>query len=518
MTTSTAEAPAASDRTAGEDLGRRVIGAAQWRVLSSILQAGLQFGLGVVLARLLTPSDFGLAAMAAVVVALATLLLDLGLGAAVVQRNPITERHVRVAATLGVLLGSLLAVGTLLIAPLAGSLLRAENLPAVLRAQAILFVLAGVGVTSRALLQRSLRFRQLALVDLVSYGLGYAPLSLVLALNGFGVWSLVVGALLQSLLANTLAVSVARHPWRPLLAWPEARELLRFGSVGALNGAVGQLAFHGDNLVVGRLLGAPVLGLYGRAFSLMMLPLWYVGNTLFSVLFPALTELRNDRRRFARAYLLAVQFVTLVTGPVMVGMAVAAPHLIRVLYGPSWDGVVAPFQIFCAVGTFRILAMPAGAVTHALGQIDAELRRQVVYAIWVIAGAAIGSRWGIAGAAAGVATGILYKYVAMGALTLRIGGAGWSEYLGAQAPGVVVAAFVGAVAGLVRWTCERGGMSSPEVLLAITGACALAMVAGIFLLPGRLRPEELFDRLSRAATPLPVPVRLSVRWALRSHG
>jgi PST family polysaccharide transporter len=342
--------------------------------------------------------------------------------------------------------------------------------------------------------------------------------ALVLALQGFGVWSLVAGALTQSFMSNAMAVALVRHPWRPLAAGREAAQLLRFGTVGALNGAVAQTAFHGDNLVVGRLLGTSALGLYGRAFSLMMLPLGYVGSTLFSVLFPALAELRDDQQRFARAYLLSVELVTLVSGPIMAGMAVAAPYLIGVLYGDAWIGAVVPFQVFCAVGTFRVLALPAGAVTHAAARIEAELRRQVVYAVWVIAGAALGAWWGgIAGAAVGVATGILYKYVAVGTLSLRIGGADWPRYLRAQAPGVALAAFVAMIATLTRWACEVAHLDDLTTLLSIIGTSAVAMVGGVYLLPDWLRPRDLFQHLSRAAARLPVPARLSIRWALRSH-
>lgn len=519
MTISASEAPPAADRGAGKDLRSRVAGAAQWRLLSAILHAGLQFGLGVVLARLLPPADFGLAAMAAVVVAMARLLLDLGLGSAIIQRKPLTERHIRVAASLGVLLGALLALTVMLSASSVGTLLRAERLPAVLRVESALFLFAGFGVTSRALLQRELRFRQVAIVELISYGAGYALVGLALALNGFGVWSLVAGALTESLLANALAVAIVRHSWRPLAAATEAAQLLRFGSVGALNGAVAQVAFHGDNLVVGRVLGVSALGLYGRAFSLMILPLGYVGGALFSVLFPALAELRDDRTRFARAYLLSIELVTLVAGPVMAGMAVAAPYLIGVLYGPAWLGAAVPLQIFCAVGTFRVLALPAGAVTHAAGQIQAELRRQVVYAVWTIVAAAVGAQWwGITGAAAGVATAILYKYVAVGTLSLRIGGVRWRQYLGAQAPGLAVALFVGTIAAAVRWTCEVGRVSMLGTLLAIVGSCAVAMVAGTYLLPDRLRPRQLFHYLAHAAGDLPIPARLPIWWALRYHG
>jgi PST family polysaccharide transporter len=501
----------------GESLGRRAVGAAQWRVLSSVLQALLQFGVGVALARLLAPADFGLAAMGTIVVALPTLILDFGLGFAVIQRQPLTERHLRASVTLGLLLGALLAGVLLLLAPIAGILMAAPRLPAILRAESLLFLFAGFGVTGRALLQRKLAFRQLALADLAGYSVGSGLVAVGLAIEGFGVWSLVIGALIQSALANALVVAMARPRFDLLLARQEAKELLGFGSFGAMNGAVGQVAYYGDNLVVGRLLGAPQLGLYARAFGLMMLPLGYIGNNLFSLMFAALAELRADRARFRQAYRMSLSFVTLAAGPVMAGMAVAAPYLIGVLYGPVWTGAVRPFQVFCAVGLFRVITLPAGAVTHATGRIDAELRRQIVYAIWVLVGAGVGSRWGVTGAALGVATAILFKYVAMGLLSSRIAGLSWRDFLGAQTPGMTVALLVFVVASLTRWAAESAGASQSNTLLAIIAASAAAMLTGMRLLPVGFRPEQLFQRLSSAAAPLPRVLRGPIDWALRSN-
>jgi O-antigen/teichoic acid export membrane protein len=494
-----------------------VVGAAQWRLISSVLQALLQLGIGVALARLLAPADFGLAAMGSIVVALPSLLLDFGLGFAVIQRQPLTERHVRASLTLGLLLGALLAALLLLVAPLAGTLMAAPRLPAILRAESLLFLFAGFGVTARALLQRKLAFRHMTLADMAGYTVGSGLVSITLALEGFGVWSLVIGALIQSAIANIIVVVMIRQRFHLLLAREEARDLLGYGSYGAMNGAVGQLAFYGDNLVVGRLLGAPQLGLYARAFGLMMLPLSYIGNNLFGVMFAALAELRDDRKRFQQAYRMSLAFVSLAAGPVMAGMGVAAPYLIGVMYGPAWAGAVLPFQVFCAVGLFRVITMPAGAVTHATGRIDAELGRQVVYALWVLVGAGIGSRWGVTGAAIGVATAILFKYAAMAVLTSRIAGMSWVSVLGAQAPGIAIGLFVLVLAGLSRWACEQFRLPPVATLLVIIATSTVAMLTGVRLLPPGLRPQSLFNRLASAVAPLPRLVRMPIDWALSSN-
>jgi PST family polysaccharide transporter len=304
---------------------------------------------------------------------------------------------------------------------------------------------------------------------------------------------------------------------RPLLARQEAGQLLTFGTGGALNGAVSQIAYHGDNLVVGRLLGTQALGLYSRAFAVMMLPLGPVGSMLFAVLFPTLAKLRSEPRRFAQVYLTSVMLLTMAMAPVMAGMAVSAPHLVRGLYGDAWIGAVRPLQVFCFVGLFRIAASPAGAVTHAAGRVYAELWRQGVYAMWVVGGAVIGARWGITGVALGVASAILYKYVAIMSLTLRIIDAPWSRLLGAHAPGLWLAGFVGLVALVTRHTLEAAGAGSLLIVCVVAMVSAASLLVGMHFLPDRFRPPALFERLAHVAAPLPAPLREPLGWALRAR-
>ncbi len=496
-------------------MAEKATGAGQWRLFSIITQGALQFGTTVVLARLLPPEDFGLAALAAVIVGLATVLLDLSVGAAVVQVRPLTTRHVRASFTLALLFGASLTTLLFVVAPWLGTLLRNHALPQVLRAEAVLFLFSGVGVTARALLQRRLALKQLGFIELGSYTFGYAIAAIILALNQFGVWSLVAGALLQSLLANFLVIALVRHPIKPLWSGPETRQVLQFGTGGALNGTFAQLALHADNLITGRLLGTHALGIYARAYSLMLLPVGYAGNTLFSVLFPALSQLRSHRDRFANAYLMSVALITLVIAPVMAGMAVAAPHLILGLYGSRWAEATVPLQIFCAVGLFRVVLLPAGAVNLALGHVYAEMRRQVLYTIWVIAGSLIGARWGIVGVAVGVASAMLFKYFIMVSLSLRVSGSDWRQFLSAQLPGMSLAVLVGLVALGVRSGLEKAGAQHLMIFLGIAVACAVAVPFGVYLIPGTVRPRRLFWRLAKSAAPLPALVRTPLMWALR---
>ncbi len=499
-------------------LADRTMTAAQWRFSGSILQAGLRFAIGILLARLLTPDDFGLVAFALVIVGAAGLLTDLGFGPALVQRRSMTERHIRVCFTASSLLGLTTAAALFTMAPLCGSVLHNAALPPVVRLLAITFVFTGAGATAHSLLRRTLDFRRLFFIGLLSYTVGYACIGVGTALLGFGVWSLVYAAVAETFLSNALAVAVVRHPVRPLMARHEVGQLLHFGVGANLNMIANYTAGNGDKFVVGQALGAAALGLYARAFNLMKLPMEYFDGVMWAVLFPAFSEIGQDSARLGRAYLMGVQATAVVAGPMMAGMIVAAPHIIAGLYGPRWLGASAPFQLLCLVGFFRAFDNVGGALTHASGRVYREVIRQSVYALLVIGGSLAGTVYGVNGVAIGVAIAILYMYVAMAQLSLAIIGREWRAFFRAQVPGVILGVAVATVAVTVRAVLEPVGVASAFILLALVSTSLATTAITTYLLPTHLRPIVLFEMLGGRLAGVPAPVRVVIVTVLRGRG
>jgi O-antigen/teichoic acid export membrane protein len=496
-------------------LSERTVSAGQWRMAAWGIQAVLQLGVGVLLARLLPPAEFGLAGLAMVVIAFATLVSEMGLGIAVVQRRPLTDRHVRAALTASLGMGIAAAGAIYLLAPLAAPLLRAPELPPLLRAMTLVFVSGALGATARAMLQRAMDFRRLFAIDVVSYGLGYAAVAVPMALSGYGTWSLVTGSIVQSALGAAIALAFARHPMRPLLARTELRELCAFGAAATLNQVVNGIARNADNLLVGRLLGPAALGVYARAFNLMTLPLAAVGDVMWHVLLPAMSEVRDDRARLGRAYLAAVQASALAAAPLMAGLAAAAPQIAAGVYGPQWTGMAAPLQVLCAAGAFRAVYHVSGALTHASGRVMSELWRQGVYAALVVAGVILGARWGVVGVAAGVVAAIAVMYGMMARLSLRITGLRWRDFFAAQLPGAALGALVGASAWTAAALLEPRGTGPLAIFAAQTLAGIAALPVGILLLPASIRPAVLFARMEGTVRRLPLVLRVPLFHILR---
>jgi O-antigen/teichoic acid export membrane protein len=477
-----------------ETLTDRTTRAARWRFTGSAIAAVSQLAVGAVLARLLTPADFGLVALAFVVLGFARPLADLGIGGAVVQRAGLSDRHVRTAFTFSVLLGLAIAGGMAALAPLGAAAMRNPLVTAVLRVLSVGFAVGGTGAVAGALLRRRLDFRRQFYIDTGSYVLGYGGVTIVLAVLGYGVWSLVWGGLCQGLLAAGGQLACVRHSIRPLLGQRELGELLHFGVGTSASACVNYLALNGDNFVVGRSVGAASLGLYNRAYTLMNLPFTYAASVMSSVLFPAFAQVQGEPERLRRGYLMMTELTAMLAAPAMGTLAVVAPHLVVTLYGSQWTGVVVPLQIFSLAGYFRALYHLGGTVAQSVGRVYGELWRQAVYAGLVIAGALVGMPYGLAGVATGVSVAILYMFAAMAHLSLRATGTSWRLYFHAQMSGLITGAVVTLAAFIVRLLLERYHAPSPMIVLFVGGGAAVPWSGGMLWTLG----EPDFEPLRRS--------------------
>jgi O-antigen/teichoic acid export membrane protein len=487
----------ASELSQTDSLTDRTARAAHWRFAGLGIGAVSQFGLGVLLARLLTPADFGLMTLAFTVLGLAQPLGDLGIGNAVVQRAELSDRHVRTAFTFSVLLGLAITAVIWLLAPLGAVLMRDAKVTSILRGLAAAFAIGGTAVVAGALLRRQLDFKRRFFVDFGSHVLGYGGVAVTLALTGHGVWSLVWGNLIQTLLASCAALVVVRHSVRPLLGRRELNELLHFGFGSALNACVNYVARNADNVVVGRWIGAGGLGLYSRAYNLMNLPHTFAAGAMSSVLFPAFAQAQHDQVRVRRAFLLITKLTAMVAGPAMGTMAIVAPSLVSSLYGPRWAGAVLPLQILCLAGYFRALYHLGGVVAQSVGRVYAELRNEAVYAVLVIGGSFLGLRHGLPGVAVGVSVAILCMFVVTAQLVLRATGASLGAYVRVQIGALVCTGITCVVALSFRILLEAWHAPTLLLTILVLVAAAIPWGAGMLWTLGEPDLEPLRSRVPR---------------------
>jgi lipopolysaccharide exporter len=481
--------PGAGGERAGtpgpDDLGRRTASGLNWTVLASFVRAFASFGIGVLLARLLPPEDFGVVAAAYVVTGLVYVIAESGFAPALVQRAAVSDRQVRLCHTVAVLLGGGAAAAVYFgAAPVAG-FFRDPDVGRVLRILAFASLFSAFGLTSRALLLRQLRFRALVHIELVASILGYGGIAVALAWAGFGYWSLVFGTLSQAVLSALLSYTAVRHSIRPLLATAELRDLLGFSAGISLVNLANFFAVKGDYLVIGRVLDAASLGFYSRAFTLMELPMVVFGASLGRVLFPAASHVQGDPERFRRAYLLAISVSMSLAVPVSLGMMVVAPELIHVIYGVAWAPAAPLLQILCAFGMFRVTYNTASAFLKARGHAYQLLIATLVYGFLVV----VGTAWAVktAGLSA-VPWAVGFAITAMWLLVVGMVNGSASVPFRPFLRDITLAVLPGTVLALGTYVCVlllRAAGSSSLLILVFAILTTAIGTLGIFLLQVR---------------------------------
>jgi O-antigen/teichoic acid export membrane protein len=468
-----------SGRTVKESsssLTHRAIGGMAWTAWGSGATAVLKVVVLVLLTRLLSPADFGVLSAALIVVGFSLTFSQLGLAPALVQRPELEPRHVSTAFFAAA--GSGLFFGGLVwfLAPLVAEFFRMPQLAPVVRVLAVLFPLAGVSTVAENLIQRDLRFRMLANSDVLTYGLGYGLVAVVLASLGWGVWALVAGQITQALLRTVVLLRVSPPLLRPRPTWRSFLDLMDYGVGQSVTRVAVFLANQADNLVVGRWLGAVALGLYGRAYQLMSVPTALLGDVLDRVLFPTMARVQHDPPRLASAYLQAVAIVGLVTLPAGVVAAVLAPDLVTLAFGRRWEAIVPPFQVLALGMMFRTNSRIGDSLSRATGRVYRRAWRQALYAGLVFLGAWVGQRWGVTGVAVGVLGALFTNYLLMAHLSLSVGQISWARFARAQLPALGLTIVLAAVTLATTAGARHLGLP-PLVSLVASSAAAVGTAA-----------------------------------------
>lgn len=488
-----------------ENLKQKALSSSGWGFLDKGISIFVQFIIGIVLARLLPPSDFGLIGLAMIVVGFGQIFVNLGLGSALIQKQNITERHVRVVFTISVIAGIILALLVLAGAPLAAIVLDNENVTPIIRSLSIIFVIGGFQIPSQALLKKELDFRHIFYVSLAQSIL-YGVVSTTLALAGFGVWSLVIGTILQRFISLLGSYRYVQHSIKPLIARKELSDLIHFGSGMTLNGIFNYFALQGDYFMVGRLLGANALGLYSKAYSLMQMPTRRFVSVLSNVLFPAASKIQDDPRRLRNVFLKTMRTIAFITIPICLLLIIIAPELIIGLYGEDWRGAITPLQILAGFGVLRAMYNAGGSFLRAKGWVYKLFWANFAYGVIMIIGVWIGvQQYGLAGAAWAVGVAIFVIWYIIMDLNCRTMSIKRVEILKTLVPGLWVGALTALPAALAKGLIL---LYFPNylirlVILVIMGLIFLLL--SILLLPQRMlyfMPYELME-----ATKSYVPIK-----------
>lgn len=458
-----------------------------------------------VMARLLDPVHFGLVAVANVLLRFLTYFAQLGVGPALIQKPVLEDGDVRAALSVSLGISTICVLVAIIVAPFAASFFDMPELAHVTQALSATFVLGGLSAVSSSLLRRDMQFRQVAITESGSYILGYGLVGISMAYLGYGVWALVGAVLAQSALGAVIAYLYCRHE----LGWRhhayQRSHFFRFGARYSLIGFIEFLSGSLDSLIIGKLFGPAAAGIYGRASLLSQLPVQQPANIITRTLFPIISRMGGQQQ------IASLQVSTLVVGSyalaVSLGMAAAAPDIVRVLLGEKWLDAVPILQMLALAVAPQYLAHLIGVTLDAMGELKSKLRVQASVLVLQIGAFAALLPFGALGIAGAMVLAEWVRFLLMAALVVRLLRPSVREFR--LILSVVLMSGMGAF-GLI-WLASQ--ILPPEVprwlhlmLEIVAGGAALASVAWVSRKAlGRLPViGELTQRLPRLGRFIPV--------------
>lgn len=393
----------------------------------------------IILARLLFPKDFGLVGMVTAATGFLGLFRDAGLSLATIQHKSITKEHVFTLFWVNLGVGCVLAALCAIIAPVLVSFYHEPRLFWISITVGIGFIFQGGSAQHRAILQRNMRFRNLALIDTISWA-GSIALAIGMALTGFGYWALVAMTIAQTVL-NSGGTWLAEG-WMPGAPGrlTEIRSMLRFGGAVSLNTVLSYLAYNTDKILLGRFWGAATLGIYGRAYQLANLPTENLNSTLALVAFPALSRLQNEPARLKNYFLKGYRLFLSLNVPITVSFALFADDVIGVFLGSRWHEAAGVFRLLAPTITVFGLINPFFWLLLATGQVRRSLKMALVLTPIIICGYALGLSYGPRGVAGGFSAAMVLVAGPLLYWAQRGTVVSWSDILSSTMPSLVSAA------------------------------------------------------------------------------
>lgn len=381
-----------------KDLKEKTIRGGLARLCAQGANFSLRLGSLMVLARLLGPKEFGLVGMVTAFTGVLTLFRDFGLSAAAVQRATVTEEQVSTLFWINMLVGALLGLLSVAMAPVIAAFYHEPRLLGVTAVLALGFVFNAAGVQHSVLLQRQMRFTALAIINTVGLIVGTA-IAIGGAKAGYGYWALVAMTITVPLI-TTIGFWLTTT-WVPGMPHRRVgiRSMMRFGGTLTFNGLVVYVASNFEKVLLGRFWGADALGIYGRAYQLINIPTDNLNSAAGEVAFSALSRLQDDPGRLKSYFLKGYSVVLALTLPITIACALFADDMILVFLGPKWTAAAALFRLLAPTILVFAIANPLSWLVLSLGLVKRSLKMSLVIAPLMIAAYGIGLPYGPKGVA-----------------------------------------------------------------------------------------------------------------------
>ncbi len=403
----------------------RVLRGVAWKFTSTSVMQVTRIITAVLLARLLSPHDYGVAGMVLVASSLVLVFADMAFGAALVQRENITDLDRSTVFWTNVAGGALFSLGGVALSGPIASFYHTPDVKPLFAVFSLTFFVTALSATHSALLSRDMNFRSLELRQMLSYASGGA-VGITVAAEGGGAWAIILQQLTIAV-ASTVLLSVFA-PWRPSLQFSVSSLRSMAGFSGRLFGS--RLLFYFnrniDNVLVGRYIGSAALGVYSLAYNVMLMPFSQIASPIQDVLYPAFARMQEDPARIGRGWLRVNRVVAAISIPSLLGLIVVAPDFIPTVLGHKWDPAIRVVQVLSWVGLLQSLQRMNSSILAACDRTQVLLRYSLIVLVASVAAFLGGLHWGVVGVATGYAVSSTivepyYTLITLRALDMSVG-------------------------------------------------------------------------------------------------
>lgn len=473
-----------------ESLTGTVVTSLKWSVSSRLIRDGTRLAIGILLARLLTPAEWGVAGMALIVVAFLSMLTDLGLPAALVQRVRITEADRSTLFWTSLALGFGVTLFAIAISGFVADFFGEPRVQALFAVASLTFAIYSLEKVPGTLLTRDLAFRSLELRQIAATFAG-ATVAFALAIAGAGAWAIIANAVATAAVSCTLLWMLT--PWRPrfVFAWSSFRSMTGFGGMLLVSQLLTYFQLNMDKLLIGRYLGAAPLGNYQFSTQLMFTPIGNVAYPLQGVLFPVLATIQLDHERLTATWLRGKRLAVAIMAPLFMTLLVVAPDFIPTVFGPKWDAAIPVLQILCLGGIAHSLSTLNWNLLMVRDKLGTLFRLTLLITATVVVAVttAIAFGAGIVGVAAAFSTAHWVLVIPEIWLTTRAGSIGFGPALRATCSALPFVAVATVVAVGARLSLAELGAPAAVRIVAATAVLLVAYAGLLYVGSAPFRDE-----------------------------
>lgn len=378
------------------ELRTKVLTGMGWIAGTKFLGQLFTWVITLVIIRLLNPADYGLMTMATLVITFLSMIAELGLGAAIVQRKDLDEETIRKCFGVIILTNFLMFTILFVSAPGIAGFFNEAKLTPVIRLVAVSFLITTFSIVPEALLERELNFKNKSILDLSTVIIG-SIVTLILALLNFGVWSLVWGKLATSIIKSIGINIIYTKMYRPSFSFVGMKNIFSFSSIVTLEQAIWFLYTQADSFIIGKLFGKEPLGVYSISLHLATLPMQKISGTINQVAFPAFSSIQKERDKVIQYSLKVARLMSFVAFPITWGISCVSPELVSILLGEKWLEAILPLQLLTLVMPLRMVGSLLPSVLRGVGRADISLGNLLIATAIMPGSFLIGSQWGIIG-------------------------------------------------------------------------------------------------------------------------